>query len=366
MSKPMLVTLPCLIVLLEWWPLGRASARPRRSDLATLAFAALALAACVVTLIAQSAGGALRDLVNWPFGLRLENALDAYVWYLAANFWPSGLTFHYPLGAQELGGVQLVLDAALLAALGCGAFCLRRRLPALLVGWLWFVGLLVPVIGLVQVGGQAHADRYTYLPCLGLLLALCATAERELLPRIGARALAALALVAAAALALQSWRQIGTWRDSEVLARRALAVTRDNLVACDVLGSYYTNTGRNAEALPVLREAVRIAPEDAEALTNLGGTLLRDGQLQESEQLLLHAIHVAPRRWQAWSLLGGLYLALQRNADALSALERAVELEPRFPGSWLNRGRALEALGRHDEAQASFARARATPAGIVR
>jgi tetratricopeptide (TPR) repeat protein len=361
MSKSMLVTLPCLLVLLEWWPLGRTSWRPRRSDLATLAFLALALGSAILTVRAQASFGAVQGFSTWPLALRIENSLEACVWYLAHTIWPAGLAFFYPWARHELQILPLLLAAALLGALGLGAWRARGRQPVLLFGWLWFVVTLVPVIGLVQVGAQAHADRYTYLPCLGLILALCCVAERELLPRLGGRALAALGALAALALFALSWRQIGYWRDTEALALHALDVTRDNNVACDLLGSYYSNNGRLDEALPLLREALRITPGDPDAQTNLGGTLLRHGELAESEKLLLLATEGAPRHWRAWSLLGGLYLAQQRYEEALRMLDRALALEPEHGGSWLNRGRALEALGRLEEARQSYERALERP-----
>ncbi len=357
LAKPMLVTLPCLLVLLEWWPLGRTNARPRRSDLATLIFLALALGASILTVRAQSAGGAIQNSASWPLALRLENALAAYAWYLGHSLWPAGLACYYPLREDELRSLPLLLDAALLLAISFGAWRARRRVPGVLVGWLWFIGTLVPAIGLVQVGGAAQADRYSYVPGLGLLLALLLLAERELLPRLGGRVLASLGCVLALALGWKSWQQIATWRNTETLALRALEVTRDNLVACDLLGDYYTNTGREALALPYLREALRIAPADPTVLSNLGGTLLRLGEVDESEQLLLRASRLAPGRWQVWSLLGGLYLSRQRYAEALAALDRAVALEQGHSGTWRNRGRTLEALGRHDEARDSFERA---------
>jgi tetratricopeptide (TPR) repeat protein len=350
MSKSMLVTLPCLLVLLEFWPLGRTSLRPRTSDLATLAFLALALGTCILTVLAQSAFGAVQGLSTLPLGLRIENALDSCVWYLTKSLWPASLAFYYPL-AQHAGRVgPALLDAGVLALLGLGAWLARRRAPGLLVGWLWFLGTLVPVIGLVQVGGQAHADRYTYFPGLGIALALCLIAERELLPRLGGRLLAALGCCAAAALGLQSWRQIETWRNTETLTLRALAVTQDNNVAYDVLGSYYSDAGRIAEALPLLREAVRIAPSDPDALSNLGGTLLRNNELAESEVVLLRASRLVPWRAQTWSLLGGLYYTQKRYGEALAELDRALALDRQHIGAWTNRGMTLEALGRLDEA----------------
>ncbi len=357
MSKAMLVTLPCLLVLLEVWPLGRSSARPRRRDLATLGFLLVALAFSVLTIRAQASFGAVQTFETWPLVLRIENALDGYVWYVVHTFWPTNLAFHYPMALHEPRYAAMLLDAAVLLAISALCWSVRRRLPGVLIGWLWFVGTLVPVIGFVQVGGQAHADRYTYFPGLGLLLAVGLVVQCELLPRLGARVLAAVAALVVLALGVASWGQIGTWRNSETMTRHALEVTRDNNVAYDVLGSYYTNQGRIAEALPLLREAVRIAPTDPDAVANLGRTLLRNDELAESEQVLLRACKLTPWRASVWSLLGGLYFTQRRYDEALVVLDRAVGLDADYVGAWANRGLVLEALDRLEEARQSLATA---------
>ena len=356
MSKPMLVTLPCLLLLFEFWPL--CDLRPRAPRLFAVAgFGLLSLASVVVTLLAQSSSGALQGLESMPVWLRIETALDSYAWYFAHSFWPAALAFHYPIEHDGPGIARALLGAALLAGTSLLAWRLRQRIPGLLLGWLWFLGTLVPVIGIVQVGRQAHADRYSYLPSVGLLLAVFCVAERELLPRLGARVLAASLALAALALAALAWPQIGTWRDTEELARHALAVTRDNNVACELLGVHYSNAGRNAEALPLLREAVRLSPNDPDALASLGGTLIRLGENEEAEVLLLRSSRLGPDRWQCWSLLGGVYLAQQRPAQALEALDRALARETDHIGTWMNHGLALEALGRNAQALDSMQRA---------
>jgi tetratricopeptide (TPR) repeat protein len=356
LSKAMLVTLPCLFLLLEWWPLGRTSPRPRRSDLATLAFLGLSIGLCIVTVRAQYAARAVQTLGQLPLAFRVENALDACLWYLGKSFWPTSLAFHYPLPRHEPRIAQMLVQGGLLALLTLGAWSARARLPGVLVGWLWFLGTLVPVIGLVQVGGQAHADRYTYVPGIGLLLIACLLAERELLPRIGSRALLVLACAAGAALAWQGWLQIGTWRSTETLALHALAVTKDNSVACNVLGSSYSNAGRTQEGLPLLREAVRIAPGDPEAVWNLASTLLSTRQYAEAEQVLLRASEVMPLNAEVWTQLGRLYEERQRNPEALAALRRATALRADDWAAQLMLGRLLLRVGRAEEARAPLER----------
>ena len=354
MSKAMLVTLPCLLVLLDFWPLGRAGARPRRSDLAKLPFVLLALGACYVTLRAQAEMGAVQGFGTMPLRLRVETALDSYVWYAAKTCWPSGLAFHYPIVPQGLRFAALLGDALVFAALCAGTWLARGRLPGLLFGWLWYLGTLVPVIGLVQVGGQAHAERYTYLPCLGLAFALALVAERELWPRLRTRVLAGLGCVAGLALGVQASRQVATWHDTEALARHALSVTRDNYVANDILGAYYSEAGRFDEALPLLREAVRIAPSDPDSLANLGATLLRHEEYPEAEELLLRVSRLVPARAQSWSLLGYLYFKQRRLAESLLALDEALARDAQHVVAWSTRGLTLEALGRLDEAVAAL------------
>jgi hypothetical protein len=228
LSKPTAVTLPLVLLLLDFWPLGRLSwaASARRVWLEKLPMLALALAAALVTLLVQRSGGGMEfaDRVL-PLGVRLWNALDSYGVYLAQTVWPAGLSVFYPHPVEGISQGRALVSGALLVAVTAGALALARRAPYLLVGWLWFLITLIPMIGIVQVGVQAHADRYMYLPLQGLSIAL-AWGAVDLLGRSPQRrrALAIAGAVAVGVLAIAAHRQVAIWRDSLTLFGRAVAL----------------------------------------------------------------------------------------------------------------------------------------------
>ena len=291
LSKPTLVTLPFVLLLVDFWPLGRLSRPDGTFDAAALRRAAtekwplfvLAALASAVSVRAQSAAGATVGVASLPLSYRMTNALTAYLDYLRTSLWPTGLAVFYPPPA---GMPPLGLAIAGFAALAIGsalAWRERRARPWILVGWLWFVGMLVPVIGLVQVGSQARADRYTYLPLIGLsILPVWAAGElaarrtrlRPLVAGAGAAALLALALVSA--------RQVGFWRDGAVLLGRALAVTRDNPLVRANLAAALEEQGRLAEAAEQLRAALRLDPRLVPAMNNLAWMLVTNPSLPEA------------------------------------------------------------------------------------
>ena len=287
LAKPTLVTLPFLLLLLDDWPLGRLRRRddPGRLDPAALRRAlveklplvALVVPVCALVVWAQRAGGAMVELARVPFAARVANAFAAVAAYVRQAFWPVDLAVLYP----HPGGVRLGATAAgvaLVAGLGLLAALAWRRRPWLGVGWLWFLGLLVPTLGLVQVGAQAHADRYTYLPLTGLAIAV-AWGARDALAALGVgerargRALASIGAAAIAALALATRSELRHWRDSEALFRRALAVTEGSFIAHAQLGAALLEQGRGAEAAAQWEEAVRLRPDFLEAANNLAWLL---------------------------------------------------------------------------------------------
>jgi hypothetical protein len=264
LSKGMLVTLPFALLLLDGWPLRRHRAqRWPRLALEKAPLFALAAASCVVTWFANSSEGAMRTLERFPLELRLFNAAAATLRYLWMTIAPVNLSPFYPADPAGPGWLVGALAVGAVAGLSWVAFARRERQPYLWVGWAWFVGSLVPVLGLVQVGEQALADRYAYWPHVGLFVALAfwldAAAFEERAPRRRLAASAACALWLAA-LALLSWRQSFVWRDSETLWRHALAVTRDNYVAHANLGRALSGS-RPDEARAHFEAALRIRPE---------------------------------------------------------------------------------------------------------
>jgi hypothetical protein len=270
------------------WPLGRLgrSGDPTRIDaqklrralLEKLPLLALVVAECVVVVLAQRAGGAIIGLAQIPFGARIANALVACASYLRLTFWPVDLAVLYPHPASGIGLGQATLAFALLLVVTLAAGAAWRRRPYLLIGWLWFLGMLVPTLGLVQVGAQAMADRYMYLPLTGLAIAVAwgvpdLLATLPIPPRARRNCLALAAIASIAALGAASSAQLRFWRDSETLFRHTLAVTRENAIAHAQLGDALLERGRAAEALAQWEESLRLLPNYLEVANNLAWLL---------------------------------------------------------------------------------------------
>ncbi|MFN0008010.1 MAG: tetratricopeptide repeat protein, partial [Planctomycetota bacterium] len=343
LAKPMLVTWPCVLLLFDLWPLKRTQLGARRLFLEKLPLFVLAAGSAAVTVIAQRAGGAMQSLENLALGPRIANAGLAYLGYLGKTFWPADLAFYYPSAGEH------ALAAFLLLAVVTGiVVAARGRMPYLLVGWLFFLGTLVPVIGLVQVGGQAMADRYTYIPLIGVFVALA------WLPALRPPIAGAVVLV----LGFLAWRQVGTWKDTQTLARHALAVTEGNHVAHDLLGSTFLDAGRLGEAENEFRAALAIAPGDAEAASNLAAVLDLQGRPREAEEVLRAALVLSPTRAVLHRRLGLVRLSLARlllQEGQVGAAERelalAIEANPGDAEARRGRARALLLLGREREAR---------------
>ncbi len=288
MAKPTVVTLPFVLLLLDYWPLGRTRWVPSVvGNKAPLRFGelvwekvplfALAAVSCGVTTWAQHSGGSISSLERLPLGLRMANAMVSYVWYIEKAVWPTGLAVFYPYRVWSPGVV--IVAGAILAAVSATVIRRARRDPHLAVGWFWFLGVLVPAIGLVQVGVQSMADRYMYLPLIGLTIMLCWSVPSRVMERwdlklITCDAAAALLAVCAAL----SRVQVEYWKDSETLFRHAVDVTRDNWLAHSNLGVALAQTGEIEEAIAQYEEALRIKPDLLRAHYNLGIALARVGQ----------------------------------------------------------------------------------------
>ena len=287
LAKPAWVTLPCLLLLLDAWPLGRWPRTPAwKLVLEKAPLGLLAAGSCAMTLAAQSAGGAVKSFAALPAGARLANAATATVQYLRALVWPTDLAVYYPFPAGGASWAAVAGAAVLLAALTALAAAGARRAPWGLVGWLWFLGALVPMIGLVQVGGQAWADRYSYLPHIGLALALAGGAAAWSRQNPSPRR-QRLAVLVAGALTLVwtglSRLQTVVWHDTETLFRHALAATPDNWLIHFNLANRYQLDGRRAEACAEYRAALAIAPNYAPAMNNLAWALAVDPQATPDE-----------------------------------------------------------------------------------
>jgi protein O-mannosyl-transferase len=339
MSKPMLVTLPFVLLLLDYWPLRRFDLSTLHSPLSTLRpllleklpFFALSLVSSVVTFLVQRTAGAMAPLNAMPLPDRLENALVAYVRYLGKLLWPNELAIFYPRVAG-LHMVYLVGAGLLLAALTAATLLLARRWRFLATGWFWFAGMLIPVIGLVQVGNQSMADRYSYLPYIGLFVVIVwgAGAFAARYP-LTARPLAALSGVLLALCALATGVQAGFWHDSETLFGHALAVTRENATAHFSMANALIERGQIPEGVEHLQEALRIEPNFANAYGRLAYLRAGQGNFEEATTGYRKALQIKPDLTEALNNLAWLLATcpdpkFRNGVEAVRLAERACQL----------------------------------------
>jgi tetratricopeptide (TPR) repeat protein len=355
MSKPMIVTLPFVLLLVDFWPLRRAIGQ--RVLLEKAPFLALSAAGSTIAYLAQGRAGAVGQLETFRWALRVENSFLSYVVYLGKTLWPSNLAFWYPYPAAipwwEAGACALAI-----AAVSAFAALRRRSRPWVITGWLWFVGTLIPVIGLVQVGSQARADRYMYVPMAGLLIAAAGEAGTlvSARPRIRRAAIGAGVAVCAALLAV-SWRQIETWRDDRSFFTHAIKVTDGNYFAWNGLGVLdERTTGQSAQAYRDFDTARRIRPDFAPAWYNCGDMLMRTGELDGAQEDFEEALRLNPGYAQAHNNLGAVLGMKGRWKDAVEQLEKAVDLRPDLAEAWRNLGDALLKTGRFAQAAESLDR----------
>ena len=282
LAKPMLVTLPFVLLLLDVWPLDRQRRTPVALAVEKVPFLILSALSAAITFFAQRQGGAVSSIAAYPLGTRAENALVAYVAYLAKAIWPSGLSYFYPFDLQWLGWRSLAA-AAVLAAFSVVAVSQARARPFLLTGWLWYLLTLLPVIGIIKVGSQAMADRYTYFPLIGIFIAaVWSVPDRLLTARRGRIAAGAAAAFVLGALATTSWFQVRYWRNGSTLFLHALDVDPENWAALSNLGGEMLLRGNPSGAAAVLAESVRIRPENALAHAGLGLALEQEGRTREA------------------------------------------------------------------------------------
>jgi tetratricopeptide (TPR) repeat protein len=322
MSKPMIVTLPLTLLLLDVWPLKRGL-RLREK----LPLFALAAAGAVVTLVVQRAGGAVNPAALFGLG----NALVSYVVYVAKTFWPAGLAVFYPY-PEGVALWRVALSAAALAAMSWQVVRLRRVHPYLAVGWFWFLATLVPVIGIVRAGEQARADRYMYVPMIGLAV-MVAWGGADLLRR-WPRLRTALAIGACAACAGAAWAQAGYWRNSETLFAHALDVTTDNYIAEHNLGTYLTDQpGRLPEAVAHLERAVRLQPESGQAHSDLGIALAgTPGRLDDAIAEFRTAMRLRPDSEVPHINMANALAQAGRLKEAEAEYEAALRIQPDAAG----------------------------------
>ncbi|MDD2903409.1 MAG: tetratricopeptide repeat protein [Syntrophales bacterium] len=342
LAKPMVVTLPFVLLLLDYWPLGRVPGgpgpapgfagtgepRPRPAPRGywyllqeKIPLFALTIISCLITLAAQKGSGAMMPMAIRPLVPRIANALVAYVEYLVKLFWPFPMIFFYPLApvpwweAAGAGLVLLVLTIFLLYG--------SRRHPYLAVGWLWYLGTLVPVIGLVQVGGQAMADRYTYVPFIGLfIIAAWGIAEATAGWRRRTIVLSTSAAALLLACLLASWGQAGYWRNSQTLFTRAIEINPNNYMAFHHLGMDLVNRGKLDQAIAMYKKTLALAPKYPPAYNNLAIAYARQGKFKEAIPLFKEAIKLTPGNVSFYRNLALAYEQEGKKAEAAAVMEQ--------------------------------------------
>ena len=336
MCKPMLVTVPFVLLMLDYWPLRRIGTEgdfavktfriPRALILEKLPLLGVAAASCLATLVAQQS--AIQPLENISPSLRAGNSAIACVIYLRQLFWPSNLAAFYPLAFRDITTSRVLLSLLVLVAISTAVFLLRRR-RYLVTGWLWYLIMLAPVIGILQVGSQAHADRYTYLPEIGLALLLTWTvADLSTQWPYRRSLLSVLSAAIVVALAFSARTQASFWKDSETLWTQALSRTSDNLMAELNLGEALYTSGRAPEAVVHLERALQIDPSQAWVYSSLGAALLEIGRVRESLTTLEKAIELNPKSNDAHYNLANTFLQMGRPIDAVAHYKQALELSP--------------------------------------
>jgi protein O-mannosyl-transferase len=377
MCKPTVVTLPFVLLLLDYWPLGRSEpslsmgggiTRNKWTWLVAekLPLFVLSAASCVATLLAQKQ--ALDASLKPPLAERVGNALVSYVTYVGQMIWPARLAVLYPYPEGTLKVGQAILALLLLLSISAAVFLWRRKYPFLVTGWLWYLGMLIPMIGIVQVGSQVRADRYTYLPQIGLYI-LCVWGTAELLHQWRRSRVipAAAALLIITALITRSYFQTSYWRDSETLWRHATAVTSNNYIAANNLAQVLFQSGRFDEAIAECREALKIKPDLAAAHNNLGAALIQSRQAGHTalpqnsiDEAIGHyraALQIKPDFMQARSNLGNALLQKGQVDEAIAQFQKALEVDPQYAEAEFSLGKAFSQKREVNEAIAHYQKA---------
>ena len=362
MSKPMLVTLPFVMLLLDYWPLCRFQPSTGKSQISTVVrlltekipfFVVVALDS-IVTYVVQLHGGILETVGSLPIGARIGNALISYCRYLGKLFCPVDLAVYYPHPEYWPPG-EVLLAGALLLSVSVLVWLGRRRYPYLLVGWLWYCGMLVPVSQIVQTANMAMADRWTYLPSLGVLvMVLWGVYDLTRGWRYQAPALSVAGSVVVVACLALTRHQIGYWKDSVTLFRHTLKVTRNNWFVHNYLGAALYDKGQMDEAIRQYREALHLKPDYARAHNNLGMALSAKGQLNEAISQFEEALRLDPNYAEAHNNLGIVFLQRNRTEEASRQFKEAIGLKPDLAEAHYNLGVALDQNGQMYEAAREF------------
>jgi len=370
MAKPMLVTLPFVLIILDFWPLERVCRNiPRagdagcrfpqvpvlRSFVEKLPLLLLSAVSCAVTFHVQHSGGAVARLDNYTLPVNAANAVVSYVRYIGRMLWPADLAIFYPHPGNSLPWWQVAGALLLLVITTMLAIRLARCAPYFLAGWLWYLGTMVPVIGMVRVGSQAMADRYTYVPMIGLFIAITwAASELAAGLRRQTTVLAFAGTVVLSLLSWVTWGQITHWKDSISLFRRAVAVTEKNPLAHNMLGAALMAEGKTDEAAKHYQEALRISPEFVKARYNLGVAYATLGATDEAIDQFRSALALGPGDPDAHVNLGAAYAKKGLYEQAIAEYHAALDLNPESPLTHYNLGVAYKLARKPESAIDQF------------
>jgi tetratricopeptide (TPR) repeat protein len=359
MSKPMLVTLPFVLLLLDYWPLDRIS-RLQWKILYNLVvekipFMALAAVFSVMAFFAQQSGGALTKFTELSLKFRIYNALISYLEYIEKLFYPGHLAPFYPHPYANVSVLYAVISAAVLLAVTILVIRFAKLHRYLVTGWFWYLGTLVPVIGIIQVGDFAMADRYTYITLTGLFI-IIAWLLPELLKKLPHRkiALGFSMVIVLTTLGISAHRQTSFWKDSFTLFSHAIEVTQNNWIAYYNLGAAYDKLGRHTEAIEDFSQAVRSKPNFEEAYNNLGVAFAGLGRWPEAIDAYNQAIKIKPDFAEAYTNLGVAYSALGRWQMAIDAFKQAIRISPNFEDAHYKLGVACLVVGDKNSAIAEY------------
>jgi len=336
MSKPMLVTLPFVLLLLDYWPLDRIKGQLWKRVAEKIPLIALSAVSSVITFLVQkSAVGQTEEL---PIFERINNAVVSYVLYIWQMLWPVNLAVFYPHPENRLPPWEIVCCLLVVMCITVAAIALRTHRPYLLTGWLWYLGMLVPVIGLVQVGWQGRADRYTYLPQIGLYIAATwGVANLTALHRHRRATLSTVAVLVIAALSSCAWVQTSYWRNSETLFRHALAVTTNNDVAENNLGIVFLGQGKLDEAISLLQSAVDLRSDNSPAHENLAKALLQKGEVDNALVHYRKLLELQPDNIEVHNIVGTVLIQQHRIREGVEEWRKGLAIDP-------NNGNAMSNL----------------------
>jgi protein O-mannosyl-transferase len=355
MAKPMVVTLPFVLLLLDYWPLGRVpSQSPRALLKEKIPFFLLSAACCIVTLIMQTRSGAIVPLAGIPLDFRFWNAAASYVWYIEKAFWPKDLIVMYPLA--RLSSWLVTLSIVILISISGLAVLWRRTRPYFLFGWCWFLGTLVPVIGLIQVGTQSTADRYSYIPTMGLFIMLV-WGVNELAARWPHQRVALGVLAAAVAMAciVATRLQLACWKDTAALFAHALKVMPNNAPVRALLASYYRDQGQLEQARLECEWALRDAPGNPVMQHDLGQILLAEKKFDQAADQFRLSLQSLPNQEGTRMNLGKILLAQNKAGEAVAEFQTALRYNPRSENIHFHLAEALGRQGNIEEAAEEFA-----------